>query len=238
MRGGGRFLSIDPVPDDRYHMEIMKGKGTIEISSDEFSELIAGYSRVAIDMGCGDGRYPYEMARADPSSFHIGIDADRNGLIEYSRKASKKPSKGGVGNLLYLIANVENLPVEMAGIADEVTIILPWGSLLQGIVNSDPVYLRNIRSVTKEGAVLRIYLNYDVKYEPVEMERKGLPELTEEHVRTNMVPEYQNAGIRITGYRFMENEEARNIPSTWTRKLGFGRARSTLLVEGIAGGST
>lgn len=219
-------------------MEAMKGASSIDMSSDEFRERIARYPTVCIDLGCGDGKYCYEMARSDPDSMYLGIDADRNGLVEYSRRILKKPSKGGLDNVLYLISNAEALPGDLDGIADEITVILPWGSLLKGLVVPDPLYLSNIRRISKDGAILKIYLNYDVKYEPVEMDRKGLPELTESYVGDNMVPAYASAGIRITGYRFMENEEARSIPSTWTRKLGFGRARSTLLIEGVIEGGS
>ncbi|MDG6224171.1 MAG: methyltransferase domain-containing protein [Candidatus Thermoplasmatota archaeon] len=219
-------------------METMKGARSSDIGPDLFRKLIQEYFRTCVDLGCGDGKYCYEMARTDPDTFYIGIDADRNGLVEYSRRIVKKPSRGGLKNVLYLISNVESLPEELNGIADEVTVILPWGSLLQGMVGSDPLYLSNIRRISKDGSLLKIYLNYDVKYEPVEMERKGLPELTEGYVEDHMVPAYASAGIRIAGYRFMENEEARSIPSTWTRKLGFGRARSTLLIEGVIEGGS
>jgi 16S rRNA (adenine(1408)-N(1))-methyltransferase len=217
-------------------MEIMKGKTTIEISSDEFSSIISGYPRISVDMGCGDGKYPYEMARLDPNTFYIGIDADRNGLTEYSRRISKKPEKGGATNVIFLIANIENLPEDLHRIADEVTVILPWGSLLRGLVNSDPKYLEGIRFVGKEGSKVRIYLNYNVKYEPVEMERQGLPELTEEYIQDVLGPAYSSHGIIFHSHRFMENEEARSLPSTWARRLGFGRVRSTLLLEGTVGG--
>jgi 16S rRNA (adenine(1408)-N(1))-methyltransferase len=217
-------------------MEIMKGKGTVEIAPEEFRTMVQGYDRISVDIGCGDGRYPYEMARIDPKTFYIGIDADRNGLTEYSRRTAKKPEKGGARNVLYVIANIESLPEDVRGIADEVTVILPWGSLLRGVVNSDPKYLEGIRLVGKEGAGVRIHLNYDAKYEPVEMERKGLPDLTDGFIDGTLVPAYSSHGIRINSYRFMDNEEARALPSTWARRLGFGRARSTLFLEGTIGG--
>jgi 16S rRNA (adenine(1408)-N(1))-methyltransferase len=217
-------------------MEIMKGKGTIVIPSEEFQEFVQGYSRISVDMGCGDGRYPYEMARLDPNVFYIGIDADRNGLVEYSRRVSKKPEKGGANNVLFVIANIESLPSDLKGIADEVTVILPWGSLLRGVVNSDPKYLDGFRFVAKDGSDIRIYLNYDAKYEPIEMERKNLPDLTEEFIEGALVPSYESHRIHLSSHRFMDNSEARAIPSTWARRLGHGRVRSTLLLEGTIGG--
>ena len=127
-------------------MEIIQGKKTKEIAVEEFRDIISAYNSIEIDIGTGDGKFIYESARNNPDTFFIGIDSDRNNLVKYSHKIYRKPEKGGLSNVLYVISNVENLPCELHAIADTVWIILPWGSLLQGIVLGKKKVLGNIAS--------------------------------------------------------------------------------------------
>ena len=212
-------------------MEIAKGKKTEKLPDEDLVEVLSGYQEVAADLGCGDGKFAYEMARRNPDVLYVGIDADRNNLVKYASRIVRKRSRGGLDNVIYLISNVETLPSVLDGKFTQIWIILPWGSLLDGIVNTREDYMNNIRRIGVEGSALHIYLNYDLKYEPVEMERKGLPELTPEFVTDKMIPSIQSFGFQLKDWEFMRNEEVTSLPSTWTRKLAYGRERSTLRIE-------
>ena len=83
-----------------------------------------------IDIGTGDGFFVSECARQNPRKFYIGIDANTRPLEKISEKIHRKPSKGGLPNVLFLQAAVEDLPSELDGVADEVHVHFPWGSLL------------------------------------------------------------------------------------------------------------
>ena len=63
---------------------------------------------VIIDVGTGDGRFVYQCARQNPRSFYIGIDAHPPALEKISEKIHRKPSKGGLPNLLFVHAAVED----------------------------------------------------------------------------------------------------------------------------------
>ena len=64
---------------------------------------------VVIDIGTGDGRFVSAAARANPNKFYIGIDANVKPLEKISMKATRKPSKGGLPNALFVQAAVEDL---------------------------------------------------------------------------------------------------------------------------------
>ena len=84
-----------------------------------------------LDIGIGDGLFVYQYARRYPSKFYMGIDTNPRPLEKISEKIHRKPAKGGLPNVLFIQSSVEDLPAEFDGVADEIHIHLPWGSLLR-----------------------------------------------------------------------------------------------------------
>ena len=80
-------------------------------------------------MGTGDGRLPLAWAREQPERLFIGLDANAAGLRQPSGRAARERRT----NVVYVRAAAEALPAELAGIADRVTVVLPWGSLLSAV---------------------------------------------------------------------------------------------------------
>jgi 16S rRNA (adenine(1408)-N(1))-methyltransferase len=80
---------------------------------------------IVVDIETGDGRFVSVLARQNPRQFYIGIDANAKSLEKISMKATGKPSKGGLPNVLFVQAAVENLPEELNEIADEIHIHFP-----------------------------------------------------------------------------------------------------------------
>jgi hypothetical protein len=92
---------------------------------------------VVIDIGTGDGRFVSAAARKNPAKFYIGIDANIKPLEKISMKATRNPAKGGLPNVLFIQAAIENLPEELDATADEIHIHFPWGSLLRAVISGD-----------------------------------------------------------------------------------------------------
>jgi 16S rRNA (adenine(1408)-N(1))-methyltransferase len=89
---------------------------------------------VIVDLGTGDGRYVLATAAACPDRLVIGVDANAAAMADAARKATArsgkpgkpgKPGRGGLPNALFVVAAVEALPVELAGVADLVTAHFP-----------------------------------------------------------------------------------------------------------------
>jgi 16S rRNA (adenine(1408)-N(1))-methyltransferase len=132
-------------------VECIRGKTSAEIDADELTAGVAGYGDVLIDVGTGDGRYVLHVARSWPTWFVIGVDACRDNLRRTSRKAPP--------NALYVIANALALPRELGGMASKVTINFPWGSLLKGLLDGEPMLLEGLLAIARPGAALEIRLN-------------------------------------------------------------------------------
>lgn len=116
---------------------------------------------MVIDIGTGDGRFVYRCARQNPQKFYIGIDANPRPLKKASEKIHRKPAKGGLSNVLFVQSAVEDLPTELDGVADEVHVHFPWGSLLRAMATGDRVVLENLRRVCASGAWLEVIIGID-----------------------------------------------------------------------------
>ena len=74
---------------------------------------------------------------ADPGTFVLAIDADARSLVDASRRAAGRPSRGVLPNIVFLAEGVERLPAAFDGLADRVSVNFPWGSLLRGALGLD-----------------------------------------------------------------------------------------------------
>jgi tRNA G46 methylase TrmB len=118
--------------------------------------LIASHRQgVVIDLGTGDGGFVFQAARQNPEKFYIGIDANASALIKISEKIHRKPA---LTNALYLHAAVEDLPFELNGVANEVLVHFPWGSLLRAVASGKKAVLRNVRQICAPQANLKIFI--------------------------------------------------------------------------------
>jgi 16S rRNA (adenine(1408)-N(1))-methyltransferase len=216
-------------------MDTLHGKEIRPLDAAEFRARIAPYARVALDLGTGDGRYVYRQAQAHPDTFYVGVDATRENLAEYSAKIGKKPSRGGLPNVLYVLASAEALPPELAGVADQISINFPWGSLMAGLIRGDPALLASIARAARPGATLDIYLNTAVFADPIPLDVLGLPEVTLDYVQSELMPRYAAAGIRITAAQLVGKEVMAGIPSLWARRLAFGKAPQTVYIGAVIG---
>jgi len=92
---------------------------------------------VVVDVGTGDGRWLYRLARARPERLRIGVDATLDAARQVARRARRHPERGGAPNLTFVRAGAEGLPGSLAGLAAEVHVQYPWGSLLTAVAGRD-----------------------------------------------------------------------------------------------------
>ncbi|MBS0272161.1 MAG: class I SAM-dependent methyltransferase [Proteobacteria bacterium] len=183
-------------------------------------------------MGTGDGRFVLDQARQFPHKLCIGIDAAADAMRQISQKTKIKPERGGVSNALFVWASVEDLPPELYGIASEITVNYPWGSLLHALVEPNPVVLKNISRLARSGALLTVLVNISVFENPAYYQKLGLSELNLERAQNYLVSCYRDVGINIKRVQILDQ----NVPhrTTWGQKLTKGSGcRKTLFFEAI-----
>jgi 16S rRNA (adenine(1408)-N(1))-methyltransferase len=207
------------------------GKGRVAaMTNEEFEAARSGMERTFVDVGTGDGRYAREVATEQPRWLVIGIDALAEPMEEAARKAKRK-------NLLFVRAAIESVPAELHRVADTVSVMLPWGALLEGIVLARDDILHGIASVCAPGGRVEVTLNGEIWLDSTPARFADLPLPTPDYVAEVVAPGFARAGIDIGPARELTAAEANGIASTWARKLGHGRDHPTFVrFDGIARG--
>lgn len=206
-------------------MRILSGSSINNISEIEFENIIKGYQSLIIDIGTGEGDFVYKNAKLNPNNMYIGIDTSADSMKEFSLKSAKKPEKGGLKNVMYVIGNACDLPDILTCKADKIYINLPWGSLRDGIIKGEHDFLSNIRKISKENATLEIRISYCDQYEKQEIHSRQLPELTLAYFNDVIKDIYKNFDIHIKQISVINNEDLKRLDTKWAKKLGFGKQR-------------
>lgn len=203
-------------------MRILVGKNVVETDGEALTRLVDDHDRVVIDVGTGDGRFVLRGAQEHPKTLYVGFDPVADNMIPTAQKARKKPAKGGVQNALFVVSSLEQLPDDLNGLADEVHVGYPWGSLLAAFVEPRSEWLARIYKLAKPGAPVHVRLNQSVFDDEPYMGRLGLPTFDRERLLT---------ALRELGT--VENVElvaGGTEHSSWERKLVAGSNRKTLVI--------
>jgi 16S rRNA (adenine(1408)-N(1))-methyltransferase len=153
------------------------------------------------------------LAQACPDTFVIGIDACRENLRESSRYMP--------ANALFVIANALALPSDLHGLATQVTINFPWGSLLKGLVANDQMLLSGLWAIARPSAVFDIRLNGGALSEIGWSLEDGTDRIREVLIAY---------GFAVRPPVLLTAHELKSYPTTWAKRLAFGRdPRATYL---------
>jgi hypothetical protein len=148
----------------------------------------------------------------------------------FAQKATKSKNKGGLENILYVVAAAEALPQELNGLISEVTILFPWGSLLKAVASADERFLENLRQVMVKNASLRIVFSLEDKIEKKVMENLGLSSISKESL-DKLCLAYARLGFAMK-WRFIAQDELKSFESTWAKRLAYGRPRPCVELRG------
>jgi len=208
-------------------MRVLSGKKIITMNLEELQYLTKSFSIVHVDMGAGSGKFIYKSAMSNLETFYIGIDPVANQMFETSTKAQKRKMM----NILYVNGSVEAVPVMLEGIADSITVILPWGSLRDGIVKANTDVLTGLRFLGKPGTKLTIWIGYDDKHDATEIKLRELPHLSKTHF-LGLLNLYKKSGINIENVSLLDNAELKSLESDWAKRLAYGNHRNTFKLSG------
>lgn len=213
-------------------MTVLSGKKEISISSEQLREKTAGYHAVCVDIGTGDGKRLYRTAQKDTGTFYIGIDPVRENMLETAKKTERKPSKGGISNLLLAVAAVENLPDELYSLADDVSVFFPWGTLLECIIKPLEEPMNEIRKIAKDGAGFTFVTTYDPSFENNEINKRQLPEISIEYLENEYKEKMSELGFYVEEVSSLSANDVKKIGTQWAKRLISSRVRKFYCIKG------
>jgi 16S rRNA (adenine(1408)-N(1))-methyltransferase len=214
-------------------VRILSGTKVIEAPPDWRAAIERDGRPVTIDLGAGDGRWVYDSARADSSRTFIAVDPDADALSESAYRASRKPARGGVENAAFVVAAAERLPPELTGLAAQIRVNFPWGSLLRALLEPESGILTAIAGLGKAGAGFEIVFSYHPDHDTGAFTGAPLPALDSAYIEAMLVPAYDAAGLQVMQHRRLTQDEALAIPSNWGRRLLHARPRDVYYIAGI-----
>jgi 16S rRNA (adenine(1408)-N(1))-methyltransferase len=157
-------------------------------------------------------------AAARRDTLVVGIDPVAPAMAEASRRASAPVRKGGLPNAVFVVGSAEGLPRGLEGIADLVTLNLPWGSLLRGALALDPAAARGIAALVAPGGRVEMLL--------APAARDGLAADVDVRARlaNGLATDWANLGLELLDAVPATADVLAAIPTTWARRLRLGSA--------------
>ena len=143
-------------------------------------------------------------------------------------KATRKPAKGGLANLLLIQAAIEDLPTELNDTADEIHIHFPWGSLLRALATGDEKALRGLHRIGARGCLLEVVIGIDTERDRTEIERLVLPELSLNYLESVLTPRYERTGFEMREKGVLSVADWARLHSSWARRLATNDRREVV----------
>ena len=196
-------------------METIQGKTPVELNRTELQKRLTSYKHIHLDLGTGDGRFINYMAEQHPCSFFIGVDACRENLRATSGKR--------LPNALFVIASAQSLPKELNGLISHITINFPWGSLLENLLTGDTRLMNSLEYISSSIASVEVRLNGGALTEAGTALEAGA-----DQIYNNML----RFGWELNKPLLMNANALRNFPSTWAKRLAFGRDPRAMAISG------
>ena len=143
-------------------------------------------------------------------------------MAEASRRLARRRPATCEPRALFVAGGVADLPTELAGIADRVTVRFPWGSLLRGALGLDAEGAAAIARLV--GPAGRLELTLSV----VGRDGSGVTGLAgdlDAAGLARMVGTYRSLGLGLEELRPLTAADLDGLHSSWARRLGAGRRR-------------
>jgi 16S rRNA (adenine(1408)-N(1))-methyltransferase len=126
-------------------------------------------------------------------------------------------------NALFIIAGAQDLPSELNGLVSHITINFPWGSLLESLLAGDPMLMCRLESISSSLTQIDIRLNGGALAEQGWALEAGAAQIYDNLTQ---------AGWRVKSPVLMNANALRNFPSTWAKRLAFGRDPRAMQLSG------
>jgi 16S rRNA (adenine(1408)-N(1))-methyltransferase len=207
-----------PVP-----LRVARGRRVEHVEPGWLADLVARHATVSLDVGAGDGRFALRRAAEHPDELVLAMDASHAGFREASSRAARSPQRGGLDNVAFVVAALDAAPDELRGLARQVTVHFPWGTLLDAAIGRDEAGAARLASLVAAGGRLRLLVSAhdrDGRQGAVSLEPPAI------------VDAYARLGFEAIEVRLATPDDVAAAHSSWGKRLmSAGGGRDVWLIE-------
>jgi hypothetical protein len=188
-------------------------------ADEELQAWLNHHEYLHIDVGTGDGAYALRRARIQPHIAVLGLDTHLGNL--------SKPARKGVPNLRFVACDVADSPAWLRHRASAITINFPYGKLFHSVIGHDAETQARIFDLARPGARIEIRVNASagsVYGVPVEAIREGV------------ATAIRSLAPRTASIAVVSHEQMRTVPSTWAKRLAYGRPTEMVVATAVLPG--
>ena len=125
--------------------------------------------------------------------------------------------------MLFIIASVQALPRELNGLVSHVSINFPWGSLLDSLLADGSGLFGGLASLSQSVTSFDIRLNGGAMTEGGWTLKTGA-----EQIYNNLI----DVGWQVNTLAVMDARTLQSFPSSWAKRLAFGRDPHAVVMSG------
>jgi 16S rRNA (adenine(1408)-N(1))-methyltransferase len=200
------------------------------ISADSLPAALDEFDRIAVDIGCGDGKYALRLAQRDPRRLVIGIDAETTRLDRTLVAARKQR----LANLRFLTWSMDAPLSTLASSIDEIHVVMPWGSLLDGVLGGNDAVLAHVLDLGRPGASFTAVVNCRPWDAPASVDTKLASTPVPSQETLHELPGlYEKHGWHLSEPRWLDEREARAIGSSWVSRVISARRAMLLQLAAV-----
>ncbi len=156
----------------------------------------------------------------EPDTEFLGIEPNHAGLIAPSRQVGR-----GAANIHFALGSLEELPGPFAGLANSLTVLFPWGSLLRAVACAEPDRLRALFETCAPGAAIEVVTALDPAADAGELSRLGIEAFSPER----MADGWRAAGFADVCVAALTADHP--YQTTWWKKIRQRQGRAPLLLR-------
>jgi 16S rRNA (adenine(1408)-N(1))-methyltransferase len=199
-------------------------------TTDQLRAALDSFERVAVDVGCGDGKYALRLAQRDPDRLVVGVDPETTRLERTLTTARKRR----LPNLLFLGWSMDAALPVLGHAVDEIHVVMPWGSLLDGVLGGNDTVLSHVLDLGQPGATYEAIVNCRPWDAPASVDAKlsSTPVPTEETL-AKLVEVYGQHGWGLDEPRWLDESEARAVGSSWVSRVVSARRAMLLRLSAV-----
>ena len=168
-----------------------------------------------MDVGAGDAHHSLWLARSRPDVFAIAIEPSHESLRDAARSLTRRRLPN-----IALIANAVEQCGDLGALADEVTVTLPWGTLLEALLGRRADVLGAVAAISRPGAALQAIASLTNR------DGHGVMPAVAALCET-----YRDAGFDDLVVRPASADDVADARSSWGKRLGVGRARPAFVLR-------